>query len=193
MSYGHAVHIIGFDNARKYWIVKNSWGPEFANGGYFRVAFGMSGIGDTAIGLHFRPYQNLTSERVVGPAMSTSSPQPNKESSRPVETCYKYIAHAGDTISKVAAIFGTTVRQLLADNSGTLGSSKRLYLEGLNLLVCNASEAALPPRTQREALLRIKVRQVNTRFALRQDGNVGVTTFESHVPQQLLFGPQPGM
>jgi hypothetical protein len=156
VGYGHAVHIIGFDNMNKYWIVKNSWGTSFANGGYFRVAFGVSGIGADAIGLQFDPFQNLTSER---PLKRLPDTLPNKESSRPSTACYEYAAQAGDTVPKVAAIVGSTVRQLVAANADTLGMSKRSYLEGLTLKVCNASEVAQPPKTQAEALLRIKVSQ----------------------------------
>jgi hypothetical protein len=173
VSFGHAVHIIGFDNIQRYWIVKNSWGPDFANGGYFRIAFGMSGIGDTAIGVSFAPFQNLTSERPLSPTDRTPDAMPKKESSRPPTTCYEYAAQGGDTIPKVAAILGTTVRSLLVANPDTLGRNNRFYLQGMTLLVCNASESALPPQTQREALLRIKVRQVSATFVLLQDGNVG--------------------
>lgn len=155
VSYGHAVHIIGFDNTRAYWIVKNSWGPDFANGGYFRIAFGMSGIGDTAIGLHFRPFQNLASERLLTPTSRSPNAVP-KESSRPSPSCYEYVGQEGDTLPKVATIFGTTVQRLFAANTNTLGRSNRYYLRGLKLLVCNATDG-LPPKTQVDALRQIKV------------------------------------
>lgn len=37
---GHAVTIVGYDDEEKAWIVRNSWGPSFGEGGYFRIAYG---------------------------------------------------------------------------------------------------------------------------------------------------------
>ncbi len=39
---GHAVKIVGWgkEGAVNYWIVANSWGPEWGEKGYFRIAFG---------------------------------------------------------------------------------------------------------------------------------------------------------
>lgn len=36
---GHAVLLVGYDNARKVFIVKNSWGPNWADHGYFYMPF----------------------------------------------------------------------------------------------------------------------------------------------------------
>jgi len=39
---GHAVRVVGWgsENNQSYWIVANSWGPSWAENGYFRIAFG---------------------------------------------------------------------------------------------------------------------------------------------------------
>lgn len=41
---GHCVCIVGYDTAGGYWICKNSWGPNFGESGFFKIAFGQCGI-----------------------------------------------------------------------------------------------------------------------------------------------------
>ena len=41
---GHAVAIVGYDSIQQYWIAKNSWGPSWGDGGYFKIGFGQVGI-----------------------------------------------------------------------------------------------------------------------------------------------------
>jgi hypothetical protein len=41
----HGVIIAGYNDAGGYWIVKNSWGSYWGNGGYFKVGYGECAIG----------------------------------------------------------------------------------------------------------------------------------------------------
>jgi C1A family cysteine protease len=41
---GHCVEIIGYDDAQRCWICKNSWGQNWGEGGYFRIAYGQCNI-----------------------------------------------------------------------------------------------------------------------------------------------------
>ena len=36
---GHAVLLVGYNDAEQYFIVKNSWGPDWGEDGYFRIAY----------------------------------------------------------------------------------------------------------------------------------------------------------
>ncbi len=46
--FGHCVTIVGYDSTwnsgRGYWIVKNSWGTDWGEDGWFRIAYGECGI-----------------------------------------------------------------------------------------------------------------------------------------------------
>jgi C1A family cysteine protease len=41
---GHCVVLIGYDDAAKCWIARNSWNSSWGDGGYFRIAYGECGI-----------------------------------------------------------------------------------------------------------------------------------------------------
>lgn len=47
---GHAVEIIGFDDALRCWIFKNSWGTDWGEKGYGRIGYGERGIDDVMYG-----------------------------------------------------------------------------------------------------------------------------------------------
>jgi|GEM_PF-2222363 len=42
----HAVVVLGYDDAAGYWIVKNSWGTDWGENGYFKVGYGECRIED---------------------------------------------------------------------------------------------------------------------------------------------------
>jgi len=41
---GHCVSIVGYNDTEGYWIAKNSWGENFGENGFFRIAYGQCGI-----------------------------------------------------------------------------------------------------------------------------------------------------
>ncbi|MGC4120964.1 MAG: C1 family peptidase [Myxococcales bacterium] len=41
----HAVVFVGYNDAGGYWIVRNSWGDDWGEGGYFRIKYGTSSLG----------------------------------------------------------------------------------------------------------------------------------------------------
>ncbi len=42
----HGVVIVGYNDTEGVWIIRNSWGPSFQDGGYFKVAYGNCNIED---------------------------------------------------------------------------------------------------------------------------------------------------
>lgn len=41
---GHCVCVVGYSDAEQAWIGRNSWGPAWGEGGYFRIGYGEVGI-----------------------------------------------------------------------------------------------------------------------------------------------------
>jgi Papain family cysteine protease len=56
----HAVLLVGYNNTGEFWIAKNSWGTSFADGGFFRVKFGVANTiaMDSTFGLTFTPFNS---------------------------------------------------------------------------------------------------------------------------------------
>lgn len=45
---GHAITIVGFNDEDKYWVVRNSWGTDWGEQGYFRIKYDdVSGVGNS--------------------------------------------------------------------------------------------------------------------------------------------------
>ena len=44
---GHCVSVVGYNDARGYWICQNSWGTGWGESGFFRIAYGDCGIDAT--------------------------------------------------------------------------------------------------------------------------------------------------
>jgi C1A family cysteine protease len=41
---GHCVCVVGYNDSQQYWICKNSWGTNWGDEGYFKIAYGQCGI-----------------------------------------------------------------------------------------------------------------------------------------------------
>ena len=67
---GHAVVIVGYNDAGGYWICKNSWDTGWGESGYFRIAYGECGIDDWG----YVPDVDLTPP--TNPTVSSSSHTP---------------------------------------------------------------------------------------------------------------------
>jgi C1A family cysteine protease len=49
---GHAISVVGYDDDRRYWIIKNSWGTDWGEDGFARLAYGQVGIDSGMLGVH---------------------------------------------------------------------------------------------------------------------------------------------
>ena len=50
----HAVLLLGWDDAGGYWIIKNSWGLNWASQGYGKIKYGVSGIGGASAYINYK-------------------------------------------------------------------------------------------------------------------------------------------
>ena len=59
---GHAVSLVGFDDTKRAWLVQNSWGPDWGEGGYIWISWDDdSGIGGETWGLELEHPANFIS------------------------------------------------------------------------------------------------------------------------------------
>lgn len=52
---GHCVTAVGYSDADGCWIMRNSWGPAWGEGGYFRIGYGEAGIDYEMWGVEIEP------------------------------------------------------------------------------------------------------------------------------------------
>jgi hypothetical protein len=150
----HAVQVVGYDLEQSWWLVKNSWGVNFAESGFFKVDFAANvGMGSTedTYGLRFVPLQPRP--------LPTSRMQPVAAK----KGCVMYRATSTDYVSRVASMFGSSIEDVLLNNLKTI-SEPDMLLGGMTMLVCGAVQPASPSSppteptqlTQQQALLAIK-------------------------------------
>ena len=70
--FGHVVTIVGYDNTwgdedEGYWICKNSWGTDWGENGWFKIAYGECGIENNTYYLEGPNYSPLKPEKPNGP------------------------------------------------------------------------------------------------------------------------------
>jgi hypothetical protein len=127
------VQVVGYDNNRQAWLIKNSWGPDFADKGYAWIAFDAPSMCDPldTYGFVFEPYL----PPAAAPAKLT--PAPGRKG------CYTYRAVAGDYPDKLSLRFGIRVQQLLLDNLDVITDPSTVP-ENATLLLCSVNAGAVP-------------------------------------------------
>jgi hypothetical protein len=130
---GHAVLLIGYSNDDNYWIAKNSFGPRWGDGGFFRIAFDASGILDPA----------LTFRVIWLPRKPSTIPLPVVPDPKRSD-CYKYIGQWRDHVSKLSADTGIKIQDILLDNVDTfLNRDPGESLEGVMVRLCKPSPTSI--------------------------------------------------
>jgi hypothetical protein len=132
MEDAHAVQVVGYDNSRQAWLIKNSWGAGFANKGFAWVAYDAPGMCDRqdTYGFVFTPLFPQPAD------LPRLSPAPGRKG------CYTYRAVAGDYPERLASRVGIPVQQLLLDNLNAIKDPSALPA-GTTLLLCGISPAVV--------------------------------------------------
>jgi len=135
---GHAVVLVGYDNEGQFWLAKNSWGSDWADGGYFRVAFNvcsiLSGNLGEAYGITFETKTKVDAAQLPVTCCTTA----RDSSDSGAKKCYWYTARMGDYVSGIALRARIPVEDFLYDNVDIIRDLDK-PLEGLKLRVCNPS------------------------------------------------------
>lgn len=122
---GHAVEIVdyGTENGLDYWVVKNSWGPEFGEKGYFRIRRGQNDL-------------MIETRRVHAPIVSETDKTPQSNSNPQDLECSPLDVKAQDEDVQEAAQF--VVENLRGNISCSTGTRKNgsITVENVDKAMC---------------------------------------------------------
>jgi hypothetical protein len=142
---GHAVQVVGYDNDGQFWLIKNSWGPNWGDKGFFRISYESPSVCDPSETYGF----------IYTPDLPPPLPRQRLAATADKEGCFVYTSVTGDYPELVATVFGVPVEKLLLDNTAvlpdpsTIPAGTKLTLCGLpgDLLTASASAGAVSPVT----------------------------------------------
>lgn len=128
----HAIQLIGYDVEKGHYTAKNSWGTDFAAGGFFKIAIGVDGVGQPGdtFGIKFNLFQPLP--KPVG-RLAPSVAKPG---------CYDYRALQSDFVSRLSFVWGIPIERILLDNLQII-SEPDMTLAGLTVTLCGIAPQLL--------------------------------------------------
>jgi hypothetical protein len=129
----HAVVIVGYNLTEGSWLCLNSWGPNFADNGLFRVAFGAANIAQPpdVYGITWTP--TFAEDGQLEPGKLPPLP------GRP--GCVAYTAKPNDFLSRVALLAGLPLPKLLLDNAKVIADLDT-PIAGKTLALCGMKSRA---------------------------------------------------
>ena len=104
---GHAIVIIGYDDAAQAFIVRNSWGREWGEGGYFRIAYddesglGFNNYGLSVVNHHYVKVEQPTTRQVLSGTVTLAAANPRQSNLGTVSYSLSGTAANGDGSSGV--------------------------------------------------------------------------------------------
>jgi C1A family cysteine protease len=101
---GHAVIIIGYNDAEGYWICKNSWGANWGENGFFRIRMGNCDIGSYAIRLSGPRLDNRPPVLQDIPAQTVDEGKPLTFTLAASDADYDVLAYSGSGLPDGAAL-----------------------------------------------------------------------------------------
>lgn len=89
----HMVNIIGWSNTENYWIIRNSWGTGWGDGGFGKIKFGCNHIADEAayFKVHSRPVPATPKEFSMDSAGMTLQVNMTEKCNMPVDEAKKVL------------------------------------------------------------------------------------------------------
>jgi hypothetical protein len=118
------VQVVGYDNVRKAWLYKQTWGAAFAMDGFAWISYNAPGMCEESYAVPFTP-----DRRLPPPPLN---PAPGKSG------CFIYTAQPGDYPTKLMDMFGLGLKglqRLILDNQKYLPELHR-FVPGAPLLLC---------------------------------------------------------